>query len=284
MQTFFVCVIFLVSGVCFSTSDIKGAIRAAQGLVFGLLSILIFTPMSGFLITKLSFIPKHFRTGLCVFVSVPTTLTIGVALVEQAGGNAALALMLTILSNIFGILTVPFAVQLTIGSDSDASIDALQLLVKLLFTILLPLVLGKAMLEMSSVIADFVKKYRSSFSLVKNLACVGIVWLSLSHSRKELVSQQAHQIAALIVVCSVLHIVFLIFNLFCAFVIQLRQRELMAVVIMASQKTFPVCLAVISYLDPDQVGDVGLLTIPCIISHMSQLFIDSFLLSKWKCD
>jgi len=284
MQTLFVCIIFLVSGLCFNTSDVKGVIRAAQGLVFGILSILIFTPMSGLVVTKLSFIPEHFRIGLCVFVAVPTTLTVGVALVEQAGGNTALALMLTVLSNILGILTVPFAIQLTIGSEFDASIDAVNLLLKLLFTILLPLGFGKGLRETSPKVAKFVSENRSFCSLVKNAACTGIVWLSLSHSRKELVSQKAHEIASLVVLCSLIHVAFLTFNFACCYLIGLRRRELMSVVILASQKTFPVSLAVISYLDPDQVGSVGLLTIPCIIAHMSQLFIDSFVLARWKYD
>lgn len=69
-----------------------------------------------------------------MFCSVPTTLSSGVALVTAGGGNAALALLLTVGSNLLGILTVPFAVKLILDSE-DFNLDALSLLLKLLITI-----------------------------------------------------------------------------------------------------------------------------------------------------
>ena len=49
---------------------------------------------------------------------------------EQAGGNDALALLLTVTTNLLGVVTVPFYVKAVVKSG-DASIDGVQLLVKL---------------------------------------------------------------------------------------------------------------------------------------------------------
>lgn len=51
---------------------------------------------------------------------------------------------------------------------------------------------------------------------------------------------------------------------------------------MASQKTLPVSVVVIGFLD--DLGEEGLMTIPCIVAHMSQLFIDAYIASRWAND
>lgn len=48
---------------------------------------------------------------------------------------------------------------------------------------------------------------------------------------------------------------------------------------MSSQKTLPVSVTVISFLGG--VGEEGLMTIPCVIGHLSQLFIDAYIASRW---
>lgn len=48
---------------------------------------------------------------------------------------------------------------------------------------------------------------------------------------------------------------------------------------MTSQKTLPVSVTVISFLG--SVGEEGLMTIPCVIGHLSQLFIDAYIASRW---
>eukprot|EP00882_Tetradesmus_deserticola_P021067 GHRQ01022789.1.p1 GENE.GHRQ01022789.1~~GHRQ01022789.1.p1 ORF type:complete len:168 (+),score=52.19 GHRQ01022789.1:214-717(+) len=50
---------------------------------------------------------------------------------------------------------------------------------------------------------------------------------------------------------------------------------------MASQKNLPTAAVVISYFDPASVGNLGLMTIPCIVFYIMQLFIDSFIANGW---
>lgn len=49
---------------------------------------------------------------------------------------------------------------------------------------------------------------------------------------------------------------------------------------MASQKTLPISLSVISFLPVEKFGEHGLLTIPCIVGHLTQLFMDAFIASR----
>jgi sodium/bile acid cotransporter 7 len=54
-----------------------------------------------------------------------------------------------------------------------------------------------------------------------------------------------------------------------------------AVVILGSQKTLPVSMAVLAYL-PEELGEKGTIAVPCILGHLSQLLIDSYVATKWS--
>ena len=76
-----------------------------------------------------------FQLGLSLFCCMPTTLTSGVALTAQARGNVALALLLTVLTNTLGILTVPFVLAYLLASLGQVELSATALLIKLCFSI-----------------------------------------------------------------------------------------------------------------------------------------------------
>jgi sodium/bile acid cotransporter 7 len=81
-------------------------LRHWVGLLYGLIAILGITPCLGFGMLALPLQPPEFATGLALFCVVPTTLGVGVALTAASKGNQALALLLTVASNLLGIVTV----------------------------------------------------------------------------------------------------------------------------------------------------------------------------------
>ncbi len=54
-----------------------------------------------------------------------------------------------------------------------------------------------------------------------------------------------------------------------------------AVVLCASQKTLPVAISILEKLSGVLGGQVGLAVIPCVISHMAQIVVDSMIVSRW---
>ena len=88
------------------------------------------------------------------------------------------------------------------------------------------------------------------------------------------------QICLLMLAGIAIHVVYLAINCTAGKLLQLPLRDFKAVLFMASQKTLPISIAVISLLPEAKFGSQGLLTIPCIIGHLSQLFIDAFLASQ----
>jgi sodium/bile acid cotransporter 7 len=89
-------IIFFIFGLTTDTSELLLALKAWKAIAFGLTSILVLSPLIGFLSMLLPFKPYEFSIGLAVMACVPTSLSSGVTLVIGAYGNGALALLFTV--------------------------------------------------------------------------------------------------------------------------------------------------------------------------------------------
>ena len=96
---------------------------------------------------------------------------VGVVLTRIAKGNQALALLLSIISNILGVVTVPFMLK-TLMNDS-IPLRAVDLIGKLMLTVLLPLIIGYSWKTLSTSMKNFVNKHKVILSMISanNLQC-----------------------------------------------------------------------------------------------------------------
>ncbi|KAH9704537.1 putative sodium/metabolite cotransporter BASS4 [Citrus sinensis] len=214
--------IFIVSGLTLRSGEIGAAAEAWPVGIFGLFSILLFTPYFSKLILQVQLQPQEFVTGLALFSCMPTTLSSGVALTHLAGGNSALALAMTIISNLLGIMIVP--------------------------------------------------------------------WMQVSRSRSLLLMVKPQVFLVAIWMGTLLHLILLAFNAFSVWSLSVisgdcqsvfaKKENTNAVVLVASQKTLPVLVAVVEQLGC-AFGESGLLVLPCVAAHLTQIIMDSFLVNFW---
>jgi len=272
--------IFVISGLTLKTDDIRAAIRAWKATTFGVTSILFITPTLALLPGQLPFLVKEFQVGFLLFCCMPTTINSGVALAHSAKGSFALALLLTVLSNLIGIFTAPFFLSLLL-SVADVHVSPQPLLLKLLLMILLPLIIGKAAREKSAPVLAAVKKHKTYLSNTSNLSLITIVLMSISKSQPKIVSLDVLSLLGLVMVGLLIHAIYLAFNFSVAhYLLKLPLPLKKSVVVMCSQKTLPMAMTIVAFL-PEEVGEPGLVSIPCIVSHLVQIFADAFLCSKW---
>lgn len=246
-----------------------------------MISILFVTPCLGFAFRAIPLVPSEFAAGLTLFAAVPTTLGVGVSLVRTCKGNEGLALLLTVASNLLGIFTMPVWMKaLFSGSSLDVHVDIPNLLAKLVITILVPSVAGKALRELpplGSRVKAFTRDWKTALALFSVFNLAMIVWQSLSGARDTLVQQQFVQILYVILLAIGQHLVYLAFNfLILQFVFHMPLIERIAAGIMSSQKSAPVAVTVISYLSSN-ISQQGLIIIPCIVGQIAQIFIGSAL-------
>lgn len=279
-----VVIIFLISGFRLKTDAVIKALKQPAGLMYSWLLILLVTPCLGFAAVRLPLQPREFAYGLALFCCVPTTLTSGAALISGCkGANRAseLALLVTISTNLAGVFTTPCFLGLVL-QGADVSIDIVNLLVKLALSLLLPTLIGKALQAKIPNGAKISKDYKTSLTIISNFNLVFVVWQSVSRSQSTITSQPAGRIVACIACGVLLHIVFWCINIgmfWAPGVADVHCRR--AVFLLSSQKTLPVALAIISSLPEESFGQAGLVALPCIFGHLSQLIIDSFLVDYW---
>uniref|UniRef100_A0A453EGZ2 Sodium/metabolite cotransporter BASS4, chloroplastic n=1 Tax=Aegilops tauschii subsp. strangulata TaxID=200361 RepID=A0A453EGZ2_AEGTS len=130
-------------GLTLRTKELGAALQAWPAGLFGLGSILLFTPFLAQFLVQIQFFPREFITGLAMFCCMPTTLSSGVTLTQLAGGNSALALAMTVISNLLGIMFVPLSLAKYIGTGAGVSLPTKELFRSLVNTLLVPLILGK---------------------------------------------------------------------------------------------------------------------------------------------
>ena len=275
-----VTIIFLCSGLMLRTDDIHAALSAWSATLWGSLSILFITPPIGAAIAFHLPMDPYFQVGLALFCCMPTTLSSGIALTNQARGNIALALMLTVLTNTIGIFTVPFVLAQLLGAIGQIELSAGDLLVKLCFSILLPLAVGKGLRYL---VKEWADRNRSWLALVNSAALITIPWMKFSQSSEKLSQIALLSLVVLVVSGLLIHVLYLLLNDGVSRLLRLPLPARKAVVLLASQKTLPVAMTVLAFLPESAVsGEMkGLIAIPCITFHLGQIFLDAIIATRW---
>lgn len=98
---------------------------------------------------------------------------------QAAGGNSALALGLTVGTNMLGILTIPFTLSLVLGKAAGVHLPPGPLLSKLCLTILIPVIIGKLARSVLPTIAVWVDKHKKGVSLVSNSLLILVPWMQV---------------------------------------------------------------------------------------------------------
>uniref|UniRef100_A0A0E0CLH0 Sodium/metabolite cotransporter BASS4, chloroplastic n=1 Tax=Oryza meridionalis TaxID=40149 RepID=A0A0E0CLH0_9ORYZ len=260
--------IFLISGLTLRTKELGAALEAWPAGLFGLASILLFTPFLAQFIMQIKFFPHEFITGLAMFCCMPTTLSSGVTLTQ-----------------------VPLSLAKYIGVGAGVSLPTEKLFKSLVTTLLIPIILGKVARETSKGIAGFVDGNKQGFSVTSAILLSLVPWIQVSRSRSLLLSVQPKAFAVAVTVGVLLHFALLAFNAAALHILShLEQRGVSvfarneyarAVILVASQKTLPVLVAVVEQLG-GALGESGLLVIPCVAAHINQIIIDSIIVNWWR--
>jgi sodium/bile acid cotransporter 7 len=205
----------------------------------------------------------------------------GVALVGTAKGSVPVALFMTVLSNSLGVFTVPIMLQVMLATTVDIKLNPIPMLLKLILTILMPALVGMVV-KKNATVAAFLKSQKEPLGLSAHVALATIPFMKVGSSRDFIIALDAGSLIGVVATAICLHVFFL-----CAinasltpfsksFPLEMRK----AVVILGSQKTLPVSMAVLAYL-PEELGEKGTIAVPCILGHLSQLLIDSYVATKW---
>ncbi|EEF38515.1 bile acid:sodium symporter, putative [Ricinus communis] len=273
--------IFFISGLKLKGKEIGEVAEAWPVAIFGLASILLFTPFFSYLILQVRLAPQEFVTGLAIFCCVPTTLTSGVALTQLVGGNTALALAMTVISNLLGVLTVPFWVSKFLADGFGVSIPTKNLFWSLIFTLLVPLVLGKVVRNSFKGLATYIDENSRTFSVINTFLLSLTPWMQVSKSRSLLLLVKPQVFTEAIAMGILVHLVLLGFNIILVKALSAgfggresvlaKRKNARALLIVCSQKALLTVIVVVEQLS-GALGQSGLLILPCVAAHINQFF------------
>ncbi|XP_021716385.1 probable sodium/metabolite cotransporter BASS4, chloroplastic [Chenopodium quinoa] len=287
---FITCWLFFLSGLKSQDGDLKEVVEAWPAFLYGLASILLICPIYSKLILKVPMVPQEFITGLAIFSCMPTTLNGGVALTQLVRGNSALALALTVVSVLLGILTVPLWITKLFADGFGVTIPTWQLFQSLLVTLIVPLILGKVLRNSFPGMARCVEQNDRILSFTTSILLAFFPWMQVGKSRQLLLMVKPATFVCAIVLGILIHLSFIVFNATLVRSLSVgstswkpvfeKQANRRALTLVCSQRSLLIATAVVEQLG-GVLGETGLLLLPCVAADVNQIIIDSLLVNFW---
>jgi sodium/bile acid cotransporter 7 len=283
---------FVISGMVLQASQVAVAIKSPLPIIYGVLSILFVTPLLGIAVMSLPWIhPFEFKVGMAVFCCVPTTLSSCVALTNQCNGNAAVALMLVVLTSTLGVFTIPTVLGFVLGSTSlgPGAFNQRELLKTLIVTVLCPLFVGIG-LQSFKAISNWKDNNKKVLARMSTMFLCITPWLQLSMASTAQLPIGPRLLLTGVALGVGVHVAFLVLNMTMTSWIRFNKDPKAhiavrkAIILCTSEKTLPVAVAVISQLGVLTPATMAFAILPCIFSHILQTVIDSALVSHWNND
>ena len=271
----FIFIIFLVSGYQTGSRSLTLDWKLLLILFVASIISLFLAPLLGVAFSQLLQLSLPLTMGLIIMATVPPTISSCVVITELSGGNAVLALFLTIAINIIGTFTLPFVLDISLKTAGAIDIDQIALLIKMVLLILLPFLIGKTVRSLSEK-----ESVSPRWSYINSSCVILTVYTSAATSRDALTGLTLADFTLIIGAVAMVHLSLLLINWLSGIKLRLKNAENKAMLFVTSQKTLATALVILASIQVE----TGSAIIVCLAFHFFQLFIDSalagFLLKK----
>lgn len=265
-------VLFLMAWTL-DADSIKRAIRRPLAAFLGIAINLVLLPVFAWLFAFL--LPRPFDLGLALVAAMPCTLASAAVWTRRAGGNDAVAMMVTTVTNVSCFVVTPLVYLLLTGVDTDTGQGPLEMIIKLTWVVVLPMSLGQA-LRLLPPAARWASDRKSLISSVAQIGILTMVLVGATRSSLEINgsasdgSLPATAWLVMIAVVALLHVVTLLAGFGLGKLVRLERADWIAVGIAGSQKTLMIGL----YMGLDEL-QLGIGILPMVVYHAAQLLIDT---------
>lgn len=278
--------VLLLMAFSLNSQQLKASFKAPAPVVWACLVNFGLLPILGILLMPFQLTPD-FRIGLMIAATTPCTLAAASVWTRKAGGNDAVSLLTTLVTNTACFMLTPF--WLNFGTSRSVPLDATALMQRLVLIVLIPTVLGQA-LRLSGRAAEFATKHKTPIGVVAQSCILLLVFLSAAGSGLQL--QKADigtQLNAVLLVwgcCIAMHVAALSVAWFGGGLFGFERRDRIAAAFAGSQKTLPI--GVYLATDPAVFGGADVVdglpvpfaVFPMLMFHASQLFIDTIVADR----
>ena len=268
--------IFLLSGFALSPDQLSTGLMDVKGILLTAVNIFIIAPS---LAALFSLIPMN--TGIIIglfLVSVmPSTLSSGVVMTAAAGGNAAHALVTTIVANSVSVFTIPYALSfllIIIGESTAVTIEKAAIMLKIAALVVLPLAVG---MLLKHFLSSLYERIGHKINMINQCLILFIVWIAFSQTRSMLIASGL-TVGLIIVLVFLYHGFLLISGWFLIRVSRRGKGHKESILFMGGQKTLPLSIILQVSLFPQY--PIALLV--CVLHHIVHLIMDGYIVERMK--
>jgi sodium/bile acid cotransporter 7 len=269
-----VAILFLMA-FSLDSSRLKDAFRTPVPVIWGTIVNIVLLPLLAWPIA-LHFSLADFSLGLMIAAVVPCTLATASVSTRQAGGNDAVSLLVTLLTNGISVVLTPLWLKWTISIDAD--IDPWPVIGNLSATVLLPTVLGQLARQWGW-LGRFAVRRKFEVGILAQCLVLLIVTKAAVEAGGQLQNQPVWpaggEFLVLVVACGALHLAAMLIAEVGGRWLAVARMDRIALVFAGSQKTLPVGLLLTSM--PSITGQLSLpfVTFPILLFHAVQLLMDT---------
>lgn len=270
-----VAIVTFIMALPLETSAIWGTVRRPGAAWLGAVINAGVCPPLGWLASH--FLPAELAIGLIVAAAVPCTLATAAVWTRRAGGNDAVAFLVTMITNLGCFLLVPGWLWLLSGIH--ANVDYRHIVTGLILLVVAPIILAQLLRQWPK-IGRSATRHKKALSWFAQLGVLAMVLIGAVSSGEKLLAAEDDSILSvanvvmLVAGVTFVHLSALWLGLKLSSVLGFGWPESIAVAFAGSQKT----LMVGSYVAL-AVGPLAIL--PMVAYHAVQLFVDTLIADRW---
>lgn len=267
--------VLLLMSLPLSFSTVSGTVRRPWPVLLG-------TVVNAGLVPVLAwggsfFLPGDLGIGLLIAGAVPSTLASGAVWTRRAGGNDAVAMMVTVITNLACFLVMPAWLLLT--TSTSITLKPGEMVVSIALLVVAPIFVAQA-LRLLPRVGSFATRHKVVLGVFAQLGILSMIGIGAIHCGQKLESQVARLVsgetAVMIFVVMAVHLLALASGMWVALRLKIAWPDAIAVGISGSQKTLMIGL----WASTQYFG--GLTLLPLIVYHVGQLLADTVIADRLR--
>jgi len=261
--------LMFVMGLGLSPKGILAQLRKVRALGLFLLASYLLAPLVAWAAAWVFFRGRQdLFTGLIIVGATATTLSSSIVWTRLAGGNGALALVMSITGNSLQFLVTPTWLGLMLGASVKFNVT--NMMEKLLLVVLVPVLASQVVVVLSR---ERVLQWRPLTNVVARLLVLAVIWVAVSKAASDLLTTDAlYSSLAVIAV----HLVLLAVGWWVLGRLLAEHGDRIALLFCGGQKTLPSSTMIAT----TYFAHLSAAVLPVLLYHFWQLILDSLLLDR----
>ncbi len=261
-----VIIIMFLGSLKLSPGKFKGAAKKPVYVILSVGSVFAMAPLLSLYMGYLfGFESSKDQVAVLISSAQASTLATGIVLTEVAGGDVALAMVMTVVNNFATVFLTPLIFK--VASGTDIEVDHTAMGMEIALKIVLPVIVAQFV---RIPIKDLVKRHGKKMSITTQLIILIYIYAGVAAGMERLPG--FHTALAKVALFAVaLHFTMLVINAAIARLVMKSSKDRTAFVLCSSQKTLPAAMLIWkSYFPAVPLGPMV-----AVVYHLVQLVADS---------